>query len=747
MASPSKIPALEEDTNDIYRVWSTVLGYMLERKMVGLCALCDWMRVSHVYADAVVCLISAVYDVETRQALALIYSMLGKNVYITGGAGTGKSYVTRLIKLELLRSGLVVRPCGSTALAANNIGGETIHRTLSLYPHTVPDVRVGFYPDAWLQEQTMISTDAEQRPYMLKAHTQKDLRSMDASEESDPETPVLNEDDIIGDTQRLFLPTFSPCRMLELARIEVLLLDEVSMVSDHLLHLVHYVFCRAHEHVCRMIVRYQNLIDRLLRHSLIHSMDDMSTDVIMKYAEAEHCDDHILMFKMDKHRRAHLEKRVKRTVTTGNPFMGALQIIMVGDFAQLPPVLRDKEKVAVEKNLFARYAFQSKIWKEEIQPNHVVLTVVKRTRHPKYIQLLTHLRRGRKIRLDELLEITRPSQHPSPFLQMVNRSEEDVLLEEDMYIFPRRKVRTHSRWKRKPLPVTEQMRQPCVDNWNRICFNRMKTPIWNIPSQIEFDSEDVRRRAKPRDKVLTLRTNSVIQLTTNLPYSYLKEGDQSKRVLANGTIAVFHGMTKLVSEEPGGYKVIDRMDQLSEKESEFLMKHGRLHISIKQEDEEEMHTVQRTTFNIPRTECTVKMCVTEKVLLSEVNDPNAVPIYPGSKYTNARTVYNPTVKHFKVVLAHGLTVHKSQGLTLYDEFAVYIKDVFEGGQLYVMLSRAHDPSTMRLDYYDWDDTAIDWEEQIEHMAGKLIDAKIPADVLEYHNQIEKVALPFFIRER
>lgn len=58
----------------------------------------------------------------------------GDNVYLTGKAGTGKSYITKLA-IELLQNrGKKVMALAPTGIAANNIGGATIHSAFGLVP-------------------------------------------------------------------------------------------------------------------------------------------------------------------------------------------------------------------------------------------------------------------------------------------------------------------------------------------------------------------------------------------------------------------------------------------------------------------------------------------------------------------------------------------------------------------------------------------------------------------------------------
>ena len=60
----------------------------------------------------------------------------GKNCFITGGAGTGKSVLIAVITQYFTEQGKNVLLCAPTGIAATNIGGATIHRTFGM-PSTV----------------------------------------------------------------------------------------------------------------------------------------------------------------------------------------------------------------------------------------------------------------------------------------------------------------------------------------------------------------------------------------------------------------------------------------------------------------------------------------------------------------------------------------------------------------------------------------------------------------------------------
>lgn len=74
-----------------------------------------------------------------QQKFALNEMLSGANVFLTGEAGTGKSYVTRaFVELcNLLGKNLVVT--ASTGIAAINVGGATLHRTFGIPTHPILD--------------------------------------------------------------------------------------------------------------------------------------------------------------------------------------------------------------------------------------------------------------------------------------------------------------------------------------------------------------------------------------------------------------------------------------------------------------------------------------------------------------------------------------------------------------------------------------------------------------------------------
>lgn len=74
----------------------------------------------------------------SKKQTVFVNSVLeGKNVFLTGKAGTGKSFVVKHVMEQLKAAGKKVAAIAPTGVAANNVGGQTIHSLFNINPFGV----------------------------------------------------------------------------------------------------------------------------------------------------------------------------------------------------------------------------------------------------------------------------------------------------------------------------------------------------------------------------------------------------------------------------------------------------------------------------------------------------------------------------------------------------------------------------------------------------------------------------------
>lgn len=76
-------------------------------------------------------------DLSTKQSEFLDAVIAGNNVFLTGKAGTGKTFVVKHAMEQLRKLKKKVVALAPTGVAANNVGGQTIHSMFSLNPFGV----------------------------------------------------------------------------------------------------------------------------------------------------------------------------------------------------------------------------------------------------------------------------------------------------------------------------------------------------------------------------------------------------------------------------------------------------------------------------------------------------------------------------------------------------------------------------------------------------------------------------------
>ena len=740
----------------IYEVALLVFDRFTEEELLKLTAN-DGVRVCKSWATAITHSIAIKCELENEQAKAVLFAILGKNLFITGGAGTGKSHVTCLLEQYLSQLARRCIVCAPTNLAAVNIGGSTIQSVFGFYFQLVPDCRIGLYPDVWMNDYSPSDMDLKSpsctsngsisnRLKVLRKYSEEDMTKFTQDIEDDFETDNFNNDSI------MFVPL--NIRMMrsiknaeqkyyQLAFMEVLIIDEVSMLSDPLLHNM-----RAQLLVAQQLVYTQ----------CVHVLEANDTPIVGKLEQKLNA----LLSLEPLEKIQTLKRRLQRALHTQNPFDGAVQVIMIGDFAQLPPIYNGVTKDVVKQNRFHEYAFESRVWKECIKPIAVELLVSKRTVHPEYASLQARMRKGETTQLVEWLNITRRSMGPNPFEQMRtnNSPSNEIQLDETLAIFSLRKPKQtqygkhnkhnkHNKHTQPTQSLTQQRCTPCVNNWNSLIYKHCEGAVHELATERsvnyisisddqeeeERDSQDgglsstkercfvdwetttlmtqyVEGKLEILPRPISLKAGSIIQITKQVLNQYFEV------VAVRGMLATFNGLTT----PHAGVQL------------EFNVTSTNAHTIELPRSAEHKHRLIRPTSQI---------LANHNASKRHKNTTGASTSRSRSRGLHAKVSF--TDCQYPIKPANALTAHGAQGQTIHMRFAVYMNDIFQCGQKYVMLSRASDPSLMRLDCDDWDERYVDWETRIKCAQGKVVKPQIHHKVLAFHKQISTQSKRHFLR--
>lgn len=414
-----------------------------------------------------------------KQSQALEILMSGRNVFLTGEPGAGKSYVVRQF-MECTASRVALT--ASTGIAGTNIGGQTIH--------------------AW-----------------SGIGARQELTGRDLG----------------------MIRNGPSGRRLRLA--DVLVIDEISMLSGDVLQMLDYVCRTARD------ARYE-------------------------------------------------------------PF-GGLQVILVGDFFQLPPVSFKRW----------RFAFEAPAW-GGLDPAICYLTEQHRTGDPVLQELLTLLRRDECSRC-----------HPALLSRHIRHNE----LPRDI-----------------PLLLTKN---ELVDRFNAAQLEELPgaTCVFRMTSEGDPQHAAALMKGCQSPEVLDLKDGAVVIFTRNDPAGRFVNGSTGVVVEARGG---------------GGWPRVRLNDK-----AKTIITAEPTEWQIDEPDEEEPIDTAR----------------------SPASATDAAPSVQTAKRTLAR------IRQVPLRLAWGITVHKSQGMSL-DAAAMDLSGAFEFGQGYVALSRVRSLAGLHL--LGWNDRAL-----------------------------------------
>lgn len=504
------------------------------------------------------------FTADRYQAKAIEAAMEGKSFFLTGSAGTGKSFILKHIITKLREAGKYVAVTASTGCAAVGIGGGTIHSLAGL--------GIGMDPIERLRRKGR--TDEKLRKRFLNLHT--------------------------------------------------LVIDEISMIDSF-------------------------LFDKI--EAIIHAARCPPPKKVGQGGSGN-------------------KSRFKRTVRgVGAPFQdepfGGLQVIVCGDFYQLPPVAASDHKFCKSPEKF--FAFDSDMWRKSIDTTFM-LRVVHRQADRKFVGLLNELRQGvvsycTKQVLNACLV--------NPYKVLIEADEHGKRVAFTKLFSYRRQVASENSTQLKKLP-TKGIRYAATDIVHRSELGTLTVAIvqqmlenTNCPDSIE------------------LRIGCRVLCTKNI---------DTQQGIVNGAAGIVVGWSKSLEE-------IYRKRKLSDPELTRAEMSG---VSIEDDD---------------ILECDHP--VITQLLAKCHRDENDCPMFHGSQMGNVLPVvlfdngvrrlmecadwevqgtHGQVVgvrKQVPLMLGWALSIHKAQGMTLGD-VETDVGGAFDFGQVYVALSRATIVHRLRL---------------------------------------------------
>ncbi|EAH6868769.1 helicase [Campylobacter lari] len=407
----------------------------------------------------------------------LRFFLKNNNVFLSGGAGVGKSFLT----MELIKSyrvqGKIVIVLGSTALSAFNIDGVTLHSFFAFK-------RCQNYDELYYEDR--------------------------------------KQKDKLEKLKRI------------LKQCDLLVIDEISMVSASLMEMIYY--------------------------------------------------------------------RLSRSGFNG-------KILLVGDFFQLPPVVKHKEN-QIQSTLFQNtlYAFSSQAW-SDLKFINLKLSITKRTLDKQFYEYLFFLRMGE-----------------------INK--------EILNFF-------------KKMLISSKNLLEYMDEYTLLCATNKKTNHINTEKLNLLQGKESIFKAKAEKLDCTLDDKTYEQWINGL-------NSLSELKLKIGAKIIFCVNNKEENYYNGEQGVV--LDFIKDKEQEYIL--------IEKNNGERL--------KLKPYEYTLEEYELDKDEKLEVK-------------TKAKFV------QFPIKLAYAITIHKSQGMSI-GKLICDIDGIFEKGQLYVCLSRAINPSNLKIIY-------------------------------------------------
>ncbi len=410
-----------------------------------------------------------------------------------------------------------------------------------------------------------------------------------------------------------------------------------------------------------------------------HSIESVANNIIknsVKYKQLVLCKmlaiDEISMLKSET--MEYIDKVLKIVRNNNAPF-GGIQTILIGDFFQLPPVVKDNEHPN-RKLQDSDYCFNCKTWKDlDLVP--VVLKEVKRQTDKDFVRVLNNLREG-KTELDDLKVIWNREQEVREFLHSDEAN--DILRlfstndSADNYNLQRLAQLEYA----ETSLVAEDSIKWYDDNDNCLEIDH-----------IDKESDEWKKFDTDCKAPLKLQLKYDLKLKTGCRVMLLKNLDVANG-LANGSCG-----TVVNIQDDTIYVLFDTNHQII--------------------------PVQRTEFE--------KLVDTKPILkkIKNANDEEEQVLM-----TKKKIVRN----QYPLRLAYGFTIHKSQGMT-FDKLIVDCGRVFADGQAYVALSRTR--SLQGLYPINFDHTTVTVSKAVVEFYKQLDDTPVINDLADMSVDIDEKA--------
>ncbi|KAJ5656177.1 ATP-dependent DNA helicase PIF1 [Penicillium longicatenatum] len=333
-----------------------------------------------------------------------------------------------------------------------------------------------------------------------------------------------------------------------------------------------------------------------------------------------------------------LEEIARLIRNNGRPF-GGIQLVVTGDFFQLPPV--------PEKGQDAKFSFAAATWNTTIQ-HTILLTHVFRQRDPEFAAMLNEMRLGKisPATIDAFRKLSRP----------LNFHDELDATE----LFPTRQEVENANSARMARLSGEMMTFTCVDS------GTIKEPAWR-------DKLLANCMAPP---VINLKKGAQVMLIKNMEDT-LVNGSIGRVVAFMDEASFDYYRTNEDEFHPGGDTIGDEEDSAAR---------ARKKLKAMAHKEGGPAAITRKWPLV----CFSQPDGTERHLLCQ---PEAWKIELPNGEVQAQRQQVP------LILAWALSIHKAQGQTL-QRVKVDLGRVFEKGQAYVALSRATSQAGLQVTRFD-----------------------------------------------